>query len=121
MERAKATAQNAEEEAKRRQKAEQAVSVEEQQVSETNAVAAQAQYQQAQADLEQARVNLERTQIRSPVNGWVTNLLAQLGDYATVGQNKLSLVDADSFWVDGYFEETNVGSIQRRRPGQRSS
>jgi multidrug resistance efflux pump len=118
VERAKASAQNAEEEAKRRQKAEQAVSVEEQQVSETNAVAAQAQYQQAQADLEQARVNLERTQIRSPVNGWVTNLLARLGDYATVGQNKISVVDADSFWVDGYFEETNVGQIQVGDPAR---
>ena len=68
-------------------------------------------YQQAVANLDQARVNLERTEIRSPVNGWVTNLLAQLGDYATVGQNLISLVDANSFWVDGYFEETNLDAI----------
>ena len=61
-------------------------------------------------------MNLERTQIRSPVNGWVTNLLAQLGDYVTVGQNEISLVDADSFWVDGYFEETNLGSVQESDP-----
>ena len=82
------------------------------------AVAAQAQYQQAVANLDQARVNLERTQIRSPVNGWVTNLLAQLGDYANVGQNMISLVDADSFWVDGYFEETNLGSIREGDPAE---
>jgi multidrug resistance efflux pump len=31
----------------------------------------------------------------------VTNLLAPIGDYATVGQKLISLVDADSFWVDG--------------------
>jgi multidrug resistance efflux pump len=61
-------------------------------------------------------VNFERTQIRSPVNGWVTNLLAQLGDYVTVGQNEISLVNADSFWVDGYFEETNLGSIREGDP-----
>jgi multidrug resistance efflux pump len=73
---------------------------------------AEAAVQQAQANLDQARVNLERTQIRSPVNGWVTNLLAQLGDYANVGQNEISLVDADSFWIDGYFEETNLEPIQ---------
>jgi multidrug resistance efflux pump len=42
----------------------------------------------------------------------VTNLLAQLGDYVNVGQNEISLVDADSFWVDGYFEETNLEPIQ---------
>ena len=90
----------------------QAVTVEEQQILQANAVAAQAQHQQALANLEQARVNLERTRILSPVNGWVTNLLAQLGDYANVGDNTISLVDADSFWVDGYFEETNLGPIR---------
>jgi multidrug resistance efflux pump len=68
------------------------------------------------AKLEQARVNLQRTEIRSPVNGWVTNLLAQLGDYANVGTNIISLVDADSFWVDGYFEETNVAPIRLGDP-----
>ena len=93
-----------------------AVTVEEKQTFASTAVAAQAQYQQAVANLDQARVNLERTQIRSPVNGWVTNLLAQLGDYANVGQNKISLVDADSFWVDGYFEETNLGAIREGDP-----
>jgi RND family efflux transporter MFP subunit len=113
VQQAEANAQNAQREAQRRLKLTTlAVTVEEQQTFQTNAVAAQAQHQQALANLEQARVNLERTQIRSPVNGWVTNLLAQLGDYAIVGQDTLSLVDADSFWVDGYFEETNIGPIQ---------
>ena len=42
----------------------------------------------------------------------MTNLLAQRGDYATEGQNVISLVDADSFWVDGYFEETNLAPIR---------
>src|SRR5262249_40936562 len=76
------------------------------QVYESDAAAAEAQYQQAIANLNQARVNLERTQIRAPVNGWVTNLLTQRDDFATVGENVLSLVDADSYWVDGSFEET---------------
>jgi multidrug resistance efflux pump len=38
-------------------------------------------------------------------------LLAQLGDYASVGQKLISVVDTDSFWVDGYFEETSLGRI----------
>ncbi len=117
VQQAQVNAQNAEREAKRRQELTTlAVTVEEKQTFESNALAAQAQYQQAVANLDQARVNLERTQIRSPVNGWVTNLLAQLGDYATVGQNKISLVDADSFWIDGYFEETSLGSIHDGDP-----
>jgi multidrug resistance efflux pump len=88
-----------------------AVTVEEQQTYASNAAIAQAQYQQAVARLDQARVNLERTEIRSPVDGWVTNLLARQGDYATAGQNLLSLTDANSFWLDGYFEETSVRQI----------
>jgi RND family efflux transporter MFP subunit len=113
VQQAQVNAQNAEREAKRRlELSNLAVTVEQQQTYETGAVAAQAQLQQAQANLDQARVNLERTEIRSPVNGYVTNLLAQRGDYASVGENIISLVDADSFWVDGYFEETNLAPIR---------
>ena len=113
VQQAQANAENSEREAKRRQElTDLAVTTEIKQTYASNAVIAQAQSQQAVANLDQARVNLERTQIRSPVNGWVTNLLAQLGDYATVGENIISLVDADSFWVDGYFEETNLEPIR---------
>jgi multidrug resistance efflux pump len=63
------------------------------------------------AAIAKAQLDLGRTVIRSPVNGYVTNLLTQLGDYATVGQKLISVVDTDSFWVDGYFEETSLGRI----------
>src|SRR5262245_51684026 len=113
VQQAQANMQNVEREAQRRQELTSlAVTKEEKQTYASNAVVGQAQYQQAVANLNQARVNLERTQIRSPVNGWVTNLLAQLGDYANVGTNVISVVDADSFWVDGYFEETNLAPIR---------
>lgn len=114
---AQANLQNAEREAKRREAlSDLAVTIEQKQTFETTALANQAQYQQAVANLDQARINLERTQIRSPVNGWVTNLLAQLGDYANVGQNEISVVDADSFWIDAYFEETNLAGIREGDP-----
>jgi RND family efflux transporter MFP subunit len=103
---------------RRQQLSSLAVTVEEQQTFQTNALTTQAQYQQAQANLAQARVNLERTEIRSPVNGWVTNLLAREGDYATAGQKLVSLTDANSFWVDGYFEETSVASIHVGDPAE---
>ena len=79
---------------------------------------AEAGLAQAKAQLNQAQVNLERTRILAPVDGYVTNLLAQLGDYVNVGVNTISLVDADSFWVDGYFEETNIGPIRVGDPAQ---
>ena len=81
-------------------------------------ISAEATLAQAKAQLNQAQVNLERTRIVSPVNGYVTNLLARLGDYANVGQNLISVVDADSFWVDGYFEETNLAPIRVGDPAQ---
>ena len=113
VEHAQVTALNAQREAQRRRELTQlAVTKEEKQTFESNAIADQASYQQAVANLNQARINLRRTEIRSPVNGYVTNLLVQLGDYATVGKNLISLVDADSYWVDGYFEETNLDRIR---------
>jgi RND family efflux transporter MFP subunit len=116
-ERAQTTAQNAEREARRRQELTKlAVTKEEKQTYESDAVAAAAAYQVALANLNQARVNLQRTEIRSPVNGYVTNLLAQRGDYANVAENVISLVDADSYWVDGYFEETNLSRIRKGDP-----
>jgi multidrug resistance efflux pump len=81
-------------------------------------LSAEAGLAQAKAQLNQARVNLERTRILSPVDGYVTNLLAQLGDYVNVGVNTISLVDANSFWVDGYFEETNLAPIRVGDPAQ---
>ena len=56
-------------------------------------------------------MNLDRTTIVSPVNGYVTNLTLRVGDYATPGQVKLTLVDSDSYWIVGYFEETKLPSI----------
>jgi multidrug resistance efflux pump len=79
---------------------------------------AEASIAQAKAQLNQAQVNLERTRILSPVDGYVTNLLAQLGDFVNVGANTISLVDANSFWVDGYFEETTLAPIRVGDPAQ---
>jgi multidrug resistance efflux pump len=61
--------------------------------------------------LDQARLNLERTEIRSPTDGWITNLQLQAGSFATTGQPAMTLVDAHSFWVEGYFEETQLARI----------
>jgi RND family efflux transporter MFP subunit len=113
---AKANAANAKAESDRREKLGQWASEEEREAYLSKALAAQAEYQQTQANLQQAQVNLQRTRITSPVNGFVTNLQAQLGDYVTVGERRITLVNSDSFWVDGYFEETVLGSIREGDP-----
>jgi multidrug resistance efflux pump len=81
-------------------------------------LSAEASLAQAKAQLRQAAVNLGRTRILSPVDGYVTNLLAQLGDYVNVGVNTISVVDAHSFWVDGYFEEINLAPIRVGDPAE---
>jgi len=89
----------------------EAVSAEERNSYQSTAQVAEAAYQAALATRDQAKVNLDRTTIRSPVNGYVTNLTLRIGDYATPGQTKLTVVDSDSFWIVGYFEETKLPRI----------
>jgi multidrug resistance efflux pump len=113
VEQTRATAENANAEMVRREKlSDIAVTMEERQTYISQAATAEAAYQSALANLDQARINFKRTQVRSPVNGYVTNLTAQLGDYANVGDLQLSVVNSDSYWVDAYFEETALGRIQ---------
>jgi multidrug resistance efflux pump len=113
VEQARAVAVNANAEMIRREKLNDiAVTMEERQTYISQAATAQASYQAALANLDQARINFKRTEVRSPVNGYITNLTAQLGDYADVGALQLSVVNSDSYWVDAYFEETALGRIQ---------
>ncbi len=113
VEQAQAVADNARAEMIRREKLNDlAVTMEERQTYISQATSAEAAYQTALANLELARVNYERTRVRSPVNGYVTNLSAQLGNYADAGSLQLSVVNADSYWVDAYFEETALSRIQ---------
>ncbi|MCW9455678.1 HlyD family secretion protein [Klebsiella michiganensis] len=80
----------------------------------TNLEAAKAVVGVAQATLDHAQWQLTQTEIKAPVDGWVTNLSTRVGDYAAVGHPVFALVDSHSFYVVGYFEETKLRNI---RPG----
>jgi RND family efflux transporter MFP subunit len=71
-----------------------------------------AQWDSARVQRDVARLNLERTTVRATVNGVVTNVELQPGDYATAGHQALALLDTDSIHVDGYFEETKLPQIR---------
>lgn len=88
-----------------------AVSGEEKQQYAAQAAQAQAQYDAALADVRQAQINLDRTKIRSSIDGYVTNLMMRPGDYADAGRQNIQIIDARSFWVDGYFEETKLHAV----------
>jgi multidrug resistance efflux pump len=78
---------------------------------------ANASIREARAAVEQAELNLEFTEIRAPVNGYVTNLELQLGSQAVANQPALALVDVNSFWIDGFFKENY---IERIIPGDKA-
>jgi multidrug resistance efflux pump len=84
------------------------------QSEETNAKALnlRAQLDGARVARNTAKLNLDRTIVRATVNGTVTNLDLQPGDYAVAGRQVLAIVNSDSIYVDGYFEETKLPSIQ---------
>jgi multidrug resistance efflux pump len=110
---AQAQANYLEAEATRRsQLSDLAVSPEQRQNAVGIGQAANAAVVEASGALDQARLDLERTTIRSPVNGWISDLILQQGGFATAGQPAVTLVDADSFWVVGYFEETQLRRIR---------
>ncbi len=76
------------------------------------AARAAAAYQGARAALDLAQLNLNRSTVRSPVDGYVTNLRLRAGDYANAGDTRIAIIDSDSFWITGYFEETRLRQIQ---------
>jgi len=86
-------------------------SIEQKQVFDGNAKMAEAALAGAKAALAQADINLQRTEVRSPVDGYVTNLLMRVGDYARAGTPNVSVIDENSYWIDAYFEETKLANI----------
>jgi len=72
---------------------------------------ANASIREARAAVEQAKLNLEFTEVRAPVDGYVTNLNLRLGSQAVANQPALALVDVNSFWIDGYFKENYIDRI----------
>jgi multidrug resistance efflux pump len=88
-----------------------ATTPEQQQTFAGSAVQAKAAFEAAQQQEAQAEINLRRTEVRSPVNGYVTNLQMRVGDYAHQGSVNISIIDTDSYWIDGYFEETKLARV----------
>ena len=85
-----------------------------QKLEETETAAAQAReaYNQAVAERDIAQLNLDRATVRAPVNGRLSNFELRPGDYVTAGKGVAALVDTDSFYVAGYFEETKLSRIK---------
>jgi multidrug resistance efflux pump len=66
----------------------------------------------AKANLNKAYLDMEFTEVRAPVDGYVTNLLLRYGSQTVANQPALALIDVNSFWVHGYFKETQIENVR---------
>lgn len=65
----------------------------------------------AQENLRSANLNLRYTQVHAPVAGYVSNVDFQIGTLAVANSPILALVENASFWVFGYFRESEIGEV----------
>ena len=66
---------------------------------------------QAEVAVDSAKLNLQRAEVRAPSAGTITNFDLRQGAYASAGHPVLALVDGQSLYVEGYFEETKLARI----------
>jgi len=126
LEQAQATVENREatlklrqtEAQRRSQLSSRSISAEDRQIAQINSRVAAANLKQAQADLASAKLDLERTQVVAPVSGHVLNLQLAAGNYVTRGTSVMALVQSNSYYVMGYFEETKMSSIDVGDPAE---
>lgn len=102
--------------AKRNRSLGQLVAAEALEQSQTRVQQTEAALAQVQVQLNIARLNLDRSRVLASTDGRVTNLDLRVGSYATAGRPVMALVDANSFYVEGYFEETKLPRIHTGDP-----
>jgi RND family efflux transporter MFP subunit len=83
---------------------------------EINYLDAGANIDSSKEKLELARLDLSFTKIYASVDGYVSNINFQIGSQAVANQPILALVDANSFWIFGYFREDQLSQITIGNP-----
>jgi len=65
----------------------------------------------AEAQLHSAELDLTFTKIVAPIDGYVTHLQIDIGSHVVANQPVLALIDSNSFWIVGFFKETQIENI----------
>ena len=65
----------------------------------------------AKANVEEAKLNLDYTKVYAPTNGYITNLNLRVGSQVVANSPVVALIDEDSFWIEGYFKETDLVGV----------
>jgi RND family efflux transporter MFP subunit len=79
---------------------------------ENNLLVSDADVDVAIANLHAAQLDLEFTEVRAPVDGYITNLKLRQGTQTVANQPALALIDTASFWVHGFFKETQIRNVR---------
>ncbi|MBR9789871.1 MAG: HlyD family secretion protein [Vibrionaceae bacterium] len=78
----------------------------------SNAVeTAMANVELAKANVEEAHLNLDFTKVYAPTDGYITNLNLRVGSQVVANSPVVALIDENSFWIEGYFKETDLVGV----------
>ncbi|KXI24529.1 HlyD family secretion protein [Photobacterium sanguinicancri] len=73
---------------------------------------AQANVFAADALIDEAQLNLTYTKITAPTDGYITNLSHRVGSQVVANTPVVALIDQNSFWVEGFFKETDLKNVK---------
>ena len=85
---------------------------------ETNYLQSLSQIDVAEETLRTAKLNLSYTQVKAAVDGYISNIDFQIGTQAVANTPIMALVDSSSFWVFGYFRESQIGRFSIGDPAR---
>ncbi|WJM97683.1 HlyD family secretion protein [Pseudomonas defluvii] len=108
----KETLAQAQREAKRNRGLGNLVAQEQLEESQSREARAQSAMAEAQVAVDAAQLNLDRSVLRSPVDGYLNDRAPRVHEFVSAGRPVLSVVDSNSYHVDGYFEETKLSGIK---------
>ncbi|MEZ3499545.1 multidrug efflux MFS transporter periplasmic adaptor subunit EmrA [Pantoea sp. KPR_PJ] len=68
--------------------------------------------QQSAAELRDAWLALQRTEIRSPMDGYVSRRSVQVGSQISPSTPLMAVVPANNLWIDANFKETQLAGVR---------
>lgn len=71
-----------------------------------------AQVKSAQSAVAKARLDLQNTDVIAQSDGFITNLSADIGQFASAGNPVLTLVTLQDIWINAEFTENNLGNLK---------
>jgi multidrug resistance efflux pump len=72
----------------------------------------------AETAVDKAELDLSNTIVRAESNGVITDLRAEVGQYASTGSSIMTLIALDDVWISAEFTENNLGHAKIGTPAE---